>query len=34
LIRRGFRAVPVIQVDNESMVGFNPKRLRELLGLQ
>ena len=33
LTRKGFRAVPVIQVGGESMVGFNPKRLRELLGL-
>jgi glutaredoxin 3 len=33
LISKGFRAVPVIQVGSETMVGFNAKRLRVLLGL-
>ncbi len=33
LISRGFRAVPVIQVGGETMVGFSAKRLRELLRL-
>jgi glutaredoxin 3 len=33
LIRSGFRAVPVIRVGDESMVGFSPVKLRKLLGL-
>jgi hypothetical protein len=33
LIRLGFNAIPVIRVGAETMVGFNAKRLRQLLGL-
>jgi len=33
LISLGFRAVPVIRVGSETMVGFSPKRLRAMLGL-
>ncbi|MGO9454068.1 MAG: glutaredoxin family protein [Candidatus Binataceae bacterium] len=33
LIKAGFRAVPVIRVGEESMLGFSPMRLRKLLGL-
>jgi len=33
LIGLGFRAVPVIRVGSETMVGFSAKRLRTLLGL-
>ncbi len=33
LIKAGFRAVPVIRVGEESMVGFSPARLRKLLGI-
>lgn len=34
LIRMGFRAIPVIKVGDETMVGFNPPKLRQLLKLQ
>ena len=33
LIELGFRAVPVIRVGEETMLGFSPVRLRRLLGL-
>jgi len=33
LISLGFRAVPVIRVGSETMVGFSPKRLRAMLRL-
>ncbi|HEY2484158.1 MAG TPA: glutaredoxin family protein [Candidatus Binataceae bacterium] len=29
----GFRAVPVIQVGDQSVVGFSPVQLRKLLGI-
>jgi hypothetical protein len=29
----GFRAVPVIRVGNETMLGFSPVKLRKMLGL-
>jgi len=33
LLSRGFRATPVIQVGNETMVGFSEPKLRKMLGL-
>lgn len=33
LIGLGFRAVPVIRVGNETMVGFSAPKLRKMLGL-
>ena len=33
LINSGFRAVPVIRVGDETMVGFSAPRLRKLLGI-
>jgi glutaredoxin 3 len=33
LIGLGFRAVPVIKVGNETMLGFSAPRLRRMLGL-
>ena len=33
LIDRGYRAVPVIQVGDETMVGFSASKLRKMLGL-
>jgi glutaredoxin len=33
LINAGFRAVPVIQVGDQSVVGFSPVQLRKLLGI-
>jgi glutaredoxin len=33
LIRRGFRAVPVIRIGGEAMVGFSAMKLRRMLGL-
>lgn len=33
LIAMGFRAVPVIKVDGETMLGFSAPRLRRMLGL-
>lgn len=33
LINAGFRAVPVIRVDDESMVGFSAPKLHRMLGL-
>ena len=33
LIKAGFRAVPVIRVGDETMVGFGAPRLRKLLGI-
>jgi glutaredoxin 3 len=33
LIGLGFRAVPVIKVANETMLGFSARRLRRMLGL-
>jgi glutaredoxin len=33
LIGMGYRAVPVIRVGNETMLGFSPSRLRKMLGL-
>ena len=33
LIAMGFRAVPVIKVGNETMLGFSAPRLRKMLSL-
>jgi len=33
LIKRGFRAVPVIFVGEESILGFSEPKLRKLIGL-
>jgi len=33
LVAMGFRAVPVIRVGNETMLGFSPVKLRKMLGL-
>lgn len=33
LVALGFRAVPVIRVGNETMLGFSPVKLRKMLGL-
>ena len=33
LINLGYRAVPVIRVGDETMVGFSPVKLRKMLGL-
>ena len=33
LIRKGFRAVPVIVVGDETMIGFSEPKLRKLLGI-
>jgi hypothetical protein len=33
LIAVGFRAVPVIRVGSETMLGFSPVKLRKMLGL-
>jgi glutaredoxin 3 len=33
LINAGFRAVPVIRVGDETMVGFSAPKLRKLLGI-
>ena len=33
LIDAGFRAVPVIRVGEESMVGFSASKLRRMLGI-
>ena len=33
LLNLGFRAVPVIKVGDETMVGFSAPKLRKLLGL-
>lgn len=33
LINAGFRAVPVIRVGDESMIGFSAPKLRKMLGL-
>jgi glutaredoxin 3 len=33
LINLGFRAVPVIRVGNETMLGFSAVKLRKMLGL-
>jgi glutaredoxin 3 len=33
LINAGFRAVPVIRVGDETMVGFSAPKLRRLLGI-
>jgi glutaredoxin 3 len=33
LLGLGFRAVPVIKVGNETMLGFSAPRLRRMLGL-
>ena len=33
LINAGYRAVPVIRVGDESMVGFSASRLRRMLGI-
>ena len=33
LINAGYRAVPVIRVGDESMVGFSAPKLRKLLGI-
>jgi len=33
LINGGFRAVPVIRVGAETLVGFSPAQLRKLLGI-
>jgi glutaredoxin len=33
LIDAGFRAVPVIRVGGQSVVGFSPVQLRKLLGI-
>jgi glutaredoxin len=33
LLAMGFRAVPVIKVGNETMVGFSAPKLRRLLSL-
>jgi len=30
----GFRSTPVIKIDDESLVGFNQGKLRELLNLK
>ncbi len=34
LIRMGFRAIPVIKVGDQTLVGFNPPKLRQMLNLQ
>ena len=34
LINSGFRAVPVIRVGDESMIGFSEVKLRRMLALQ
>ena len=33
LLKLGFRAVPVIRVGDETMVGFSASKMRKLLGL-
>ena len=33
LVAMGFRAVPVIRVGNETMLGFSPVKLRKMLRL-
>lgn len=33
LVNLGFRAVPVIRVGNEAMLGFSAPKLRKMLGL-
>ncbi|MGH8011356.1 MAG: glutaredoxin family protein [Candidatus Binataceae bacterium] len=33
LLALGFRAVPVIRVNGETMLGFSPTKLRRMLGL-
>jgi glutaredoxin 3 len=33
LVAMGFRAVPVIRVGNETMLGFSAPKLRKMLGL-
>ncbi len=33
LVSLGFRAVPLIRVGNETMLGFSAVRLRKMLGL-
>jgi glutaredoxin 3 len=33
LVALGFRAVPVIRVGNETMLGFSAVKLRKMLGL-
>jgi hypothetical protein len=30
----GFRAVPVIKVDSQTVLGFDPQKLKPLLGLK
>jgi len=32
LVRLGYRAVPVIRVGNETMVGFSGPKLRKMIG--
>jgi glutaredoxin 3 len=34
LLAMGFRAVPVIKVDSQTILGFDPQKLKPLLGLK
>jgi len=34
LLAMGFRAAPVIKVDNQTMLGFDPVKLKQFLGLK
>ncbi len=34
LLAMGFRAAPVIKVDNRTMLGFDPVKLKQFLGLK
>jgi hypothetical protein len=33
LVKLGFRATPVAVIDGEAVVGFDPEKLKKLLGL-
>jgi glutaredoxin 3 len=34
LLAMGFRAAPVIKVDSQTMLGFDPEKLKQFLGLK
>ena len=34
LLAMGYRAAPVIKIDNQTMLGFDPDKLKQFLGLK
>ena len=34
LLAMGFRAVPVIKLDDQTLLGFDPQKLKQFLGLR